>query len=103
MSLGVGGTALSWICSYLTGRTQKEVIEGFESEAVKITQGVPQGSVLSPVLFTLCTSPLGVICQQHHINFHSYTDDLQIYLSLEPSSLGSSETCLTSLQNCIKG
>ena len=87
---------------HLTGRTQKVVIDGCESEAVKLTQGVPQGSVLGPVLFTLYTSPLGDICQQHHINFHSYADDQQIYLSFQPSSLGSSKTCLTSLQNCIK-
>ena len=54
---GVGGTALSWIFLYVTGRTQEVVIDGFESEAVKLTQGVPQGSVLGPVLFTLYTSP----------------------------------------------
>ena len=78
------------------------MIDGFESEAVKLTQGVAQGSVLGPVLVTLYTSPLGDICQQHHINFHSYADDQQIYLSFQPSNLGSSETCLTCLQNCIK-
>ena len=59
---GVGGTALSWICSYLTGRTQKVVIDHFESETVNFTQGVPERSVLGPVLFTLYTSPLGDIC-----------------------------------------
>ena len=59
---GVGGTALSWIGSYLTGRTQKVVIDGCEPEAAELTQGVPQGSVLGPVLFTLYTLPLGDIC-----------------------------------------
>ena len=66
---GVSGTASSWICPLLTRRTQKVVIDGFESEVVKVTQGVPQGSVPSPVLFTLYTSPLGDIFQQHHITF----------------------------------
>ena len=99
---GVVGTALSWIGSYLIGRTQKLVIDGYESEAAELTQGVPQGWVLDPVLFILYTSPLGDICQQHHINFHSYADDQQIYLSFQPSSQHSSETCLTFLQNCIK-
>ena len=94
---GVGGTALSWICFYLTRRTQKVVIDGCQSEAVKLIQGVPQSQFLA-----LYFSPLGHICQQHHINFHSYADDQQIYLSFQPSSLVSSKTCLTSLQNCIK-
>ena len=98
---GLSGTALSWICLYLTWRTRKVVIDGFESGAVKLTQGVPQGSVLGPVLFTLYTSPLGNICWQHHINFHCYADGQQIYLSFKPSRPDSSETCLTSLQNCI--
>ena len=59
---GVSGTALHWVCLYLTGRTQKVVIDGFESESVKLTLEIPQGSVLGPVLFTLYTSPLGNIC-----------------------------------------
>ena len=94
---GFSGPALSWLCSYLTGSTQKLVIEGFESEAVKCTQG----SVLGPVLFTLYTSPLDNICWWYHINFHCYADDQQIYLSFQTSRPDSSETWLTCLQNCI--
>ena len=59
---GFNGTALSCIYSYFTGRTQKVLIDGFESEAVKLTQGILQGSVLGPILFNLYTSPLGNIC-----------------------------------------
>ena len=55
---GFSGTALSWICSYLTGRTQKVVIDGLEYWVVKL----PQGSVLGPILFTLYILPLGDIC-----------------------------------------
>ena len=40
---GVGGTALSWIGSYLTGRTWKVVIDGCDSQAAELTQGVPRG------------------------------------------------------------
>ena len=97
---GFSGTALSWICLCLTGRTQKVVIGGLESGAVKLTQGAPQGSVLGPVLFTLNTSPLGNICWQLHINFQCYADDQQNYLSFQPSRPDSSETCLTSSKLC---
>ena len=64
---GVVGKAYNWIKSYLSDRTQQVVVGdialgGATSSKSKLKQGVPQGSVLGPILFTLYISPLGDIC-----------------------------------------
>ena len=71
----------------------------FSDHAI-LKQGVPQGSVLSSILLTLYTSPLGDICRQHDVSFQSYADDQQIYLSFSPIQPGVKDKCLQSLGAC---
>ena len=101
--LGMEGKCLEWIESYLTGRNQQVVIGSDQSSPKQLAQGVPQGSVLGPILFTLYMPPLGDICRQHGIDFHGYTSNSKNYLKFRPSRSDSTPTqeCLLKLQNCI--
>ena len=56
-------TALQWVGSYLSGRTQQVMVNDETSELAKLHQGVPHGSVLSPILFTLYMSPIGTYAE----------------------------------------
>ena len=62
---GVGGTALTWFTSYLSQRTQQVQIKGTLSEKKQLTTGVPQGSCLGPVLFTIYVADLFQIIEKH--------------------------------------
>ncbi len=82
---GVQGSALSWIRSYLTGRTQRIRINNTESSETTLRHGVPQGSVLGPVLFSIYTTPLCDIMQQHQVRYHRYADDMVLYDEFDPA------------------
>ena len=71
------------------------------SSAVPLSCGVPQGSILVPILFTLYTTPLRKICNKHAVTYHLYADDQQLYLAFKPSNAGAKEQCIKQLQGCI--
>ena len=62
---GVCGTVFKWFTSYLTNRVQSIKIGSTLSVSCKLLFGVPQGSVLGPLLFSLYTSPLSSIIRRH--------------------------------------
>jgi len=67
---GVSGTALSWFQSYLSGRTQSVRIIDASSGTRDLEFGVPQGSVLGPILFLLYIAPIYDILRRHGIDAH---------------------------------
>ena len=76
-SFGFKGEALEWVKSYLSDRKQKVKNDLGESEWIHLQNGVPQGSILGPLLFLVLVSDL----HKSILNgkYHMYADDTQIY------------------------
>ncbi len=83
-SLDITGIPLRWFESYLIGRSFRVAWGGEVSKAHKLVTGVPQGSVLGPLLFSTYTTSLAPIIQAHGFSYHFYADDTQLYLSFRP-------------------
>ena len=74
---GIDETLLQWLASYLSNRKQRVVIPGACSEWVAITAGVPQGSILGPLLFLIYIND---IVEDIHSNIRLFADDTSLYL-----------------------
>ena len=84
-AVGVSGPLLEWFKSYLSNRTQKVVLSGFSSTSHPVRSGVPQGSILGPLLFIIYINPLA----DRHLTPGSsvilYADDILLYRPLTSS------------------
>eukprot|EP00057_Strongylocentrotus_purpuratus_P019197 XP_011673671.1 PREDICTED: uncharacterized protein LOC100891953 [Strongylocentrotus purpuratus] len=99
---GIEATALQWFESYLNDRRQAVVINGKLSPETTLSYGVPQGSVLGPLLFTLYITPLGSIIQRHGLSAHFYADDTQLYLTFDPKVGGAEERAAAAISAAIE-
>ena len=102
-SFGISGTALSWLTSYLYSRSQHVRIGQSSSPSALLDSGIPQGSVLGPILFSVYISPIGAIFSAFGIQHQQYADDTQLYIALSAvhpvPAISTLESCLTSLHS----
>ena len=99
---GISGTCLSWFRSYLSNRRQSVATANRISSTKELHYGVPQGSVLGPILLVLYIQPLSNLIKRQSLSIHLFADDIQIETSTLPqyvhSTISSVEICISNVK-----
>ena len=103
---GIKEKALSLIESYLLDRKQKIKLNDLYSQDLPISFGVPQGSVLGPLLFTMYIYPICDVINKEIFNYHIYADDTQLYNFYKPNEVNNAisdiSNCTSEINNWMK-
>jgi len=78
---GLSGKVLEWFRSYLEQRSQRVFVHGMLSDIQLLLSGVPLGSVLGPLVFTIHTRHLGIIAQRYGVKYQLYDDGAELYIT----------------------
>jgi len=95
---GVCKTAVTWLQSYLSDRTEKIFVDGVMSQPINVNYSVPQGSVFSPVEFITYTEDVVTVFKKHGVRHHLYVDDKQAYVDALVRDI---DQARSTLQQCI--
>ena len=98
----MSGTALSFIQSYLTDRKQFVKLGQHKSTETKLEVGVPQGSVLGPLLFAVYCSPVADVIASHGVRHHQYSDDTQLHLAMRADNTAAGLSILATCTADVK-
>ncbi|XP_047664837.1 uncharacterized protein LOC113657907 isoform X2 [Tachysurus fulvidraco] len=96
--LGIHGASLEWFTSYLEGRSYQVTWRRLTCTLQRLSTGVPQGSVLGPLLFCLYNPSLSKVISSHGFSYHYYANDSQLLLLpslITQLLLGSQHICRT--------
>ena len=96
--LGIGGLAVAWLRSFLEDHPQRVQLGENVSAPWNLNCGVPQGSIICPMLFNIYMRPLGGVIRGCGALCHQYADDTQLYISFSPTSVD----VVLSLQHCLE-
>ena len=96
---GITGVALKWFTSYLSERTASVKIGQATSSPRKVKIGVPQGSILGPLLFVMYTRELEEIAEKHGVLLHLYADDSQVYCEFKENEFSTTEA---KMERCLE-
>ena len=98
---GITGKALQWMQSYLQSRSFCVKIGDTISSILELLFGVPQGSLLGPILFILYIKALQMIAAKYGLDIQLYADDSQLYISFHPSRPSEFTDAKDSINKCL--